>query len=79
MRGGGWPKDRFGHGRAQFESLDILVELTTSLDHERGGELSLRLSGLYGYMHRRLVAANRQQSDALLAEVEGLLATLAEG
>jgi flagellar protein FliS len=57
----------------------ILTELNTSLDHERGGEMSVRLSQLYGYMHRRLVEGNRRQSDEPLAEVEGLLNTLAEG
>jgi len=57
----------------------ILAELNTSLDFERGAELSLRLSQLYDYMHRRLLEANFRQNDELLAEVAGLLATLMEG
>jgi flagellar secretion chaperone FliS len=61
------------------KACDIIVELNTSLDFERGGELSVRLSQLYSYMHRRLVEANRRQSDAFLAEVAGLLTTLTEG
>ena len=67
--------------RAQSISraCNILVELNTSLDFERGGEFSVRLSQLYGYMYRRLVEANRRQSDAPLQEVAGLLATLRGG
>ena len=41
--------------------------------------MSVRLSQLYGYMHRRLVEANFQQADAPLAEVANLLGTLMEG
>ena len=65
--------------RSISKACEILLELTTSLDYERGGEMSVRLAQLYGYMHRRLVDANFQQSDAPLAEVAGLLATLTEG
>ena len=56
----------------------IVIELATSLDHERGGEISRRLALLYDYMQRRLLEANMQQSDAPLAEVLGLLSTLSE-
>jgi len=65
--------------RAISKACDILVELNTSLDFARGGEISVRLAQLYGYMHRRLVEANRRQSDDALAEVAGLLTTLQEG
>jgi flagellar protein FliS len=57
----------------------ILLELDHSLDHAAGGELSGRLAQLYEYMNQRLIEANFQQADAPLAEVLGLLATLAEG
>ena len=56
----------------------IVIELATSLDHERGGEISQRLALLYDYMERRLLQANMQQSDAPLADVLGLLNTLSE-
>ena len=59
-------------------SMEILIELTSSLDRERGGELALRLAQLYDYMRSRLLDANVQQSDEPLAEVLSLLATLAE-
>ena len=60
------------------KAFEILVELDVALDHERGGEISRRLSGLYGYMRQRLLEANMKQSDAPLTEVLGLLATLSE-
>jgi flagellar secretion chaperone FliS len=65
--------------RAINKVCAILMELTAALDHEAGGELSSRLAGLYGYMQRRLLEANFQQSDGPLGEVLGLLATLDEG
>jgi flagellar protein FliS len=56
----------------------IVIELATSLDHDRGGEISQRLALLYDYMERRLLQANMQQSDAPLSDVLGLLTTLSE-
>ena len=61
------------------KACNILVELNTALDFERGGEFGVRLSQLYGYMYRRLVEANVRQSDEPLAEVARLLVTLLEG
>lgn len=56
----------------------ILGELTASLDHERGGEVSRGLARLYDYMSRRLIEANLRQADKPLEEVLSLLSTLAE-
>ncbi len=56
----------------------ILQELTRSLDHAQGGEISRRLASLYAYMQTRLLEANAKQSGAPLEEVEALLGTLAE-
>ena len=60
------------------KAYEILAELTSSLDQERGGEISQRLALLYDYMERRLLDANMQQVDAPLVEVLGLLSTLSE-
>jgi flagellar protein FliS len=65
--------------RAITKACTILTELATSLDHERGGELSLGLARLYDYMSRRLIEANFKQTDQPLEEVLGLLSTLVEG
>jgi flagellar protein FliS len=70
--------DIAARSRSISKASEILIELTSSLDHERGGEISQRLGQLYDYMLRRLTEANFQQSDAPLAEVLGLLSTLTE-
>jgi flagellar secretion chaperone FliS len=57
---------------------EIIHELMRTLDHERGGEISRSLAGLYAYMQTRLIKANTQQIDPPLAEVEKLLSTLLE-
>lgn len=61
------------------KAVSILAELTATLDRERAPELSRSLAALYDYMQRRLLEANFKQADAPLAEVLGLLRTLAEG
>jgi flagellar protein FliS len=61
------------------KACDIFTELKSSLDHEKGGELSNRLDGLYGYILCRLLDANLRKDDAPLAEVLGLISTLNEG
>jgi flagellar protein FliS len=65
--------------RAITKACAILTELTVSLDHECGGDLSRGLARLYDYMSRRLIEANFRQTDQPLEEVLGLLATLVEG
>jgi len=67
-----------GRSGAITKAIQILTELAVSLDHERGGELSTRLAALYDYAQRRLIAANFEQVDGPLAEVEGILQTLAD-
>jgi flagellar protein FliS len=57
---------------------EILFELSNSLNHERGGDISRKLAELYAYMQQRLLEANAKQIDAPLAEVESLLATLGQ-
>lgn len=62
--------------RAITKAVEILAELSSSLDHENAGDLSFQLARLYDYMQRRLIEANASQSDAPLAEVEYLLSSL---
>jgi|HubBroStandDraft_5_1064220.scaffolds.fasta_scaffold140876_2 flagellar protein FliS len=57
----------------------ILAQLSVTLDHTRGGTLSLSLAELYDYMERRLIEANLRQKREPLVEVENLLSTLLEG
>ena len=60
------------------KAMAILGELTASLDHAKGGEISRNLLELYAYMQNRLLDANLHQTDGPLAETLGLLTTLAE-
>ena len=70
--------DIAARSRAVTRALEILAELTQSLDRPRGGEIAERLAALYDYMQGRLIDANCRQEDAPLAEVLALLATLGE-
>jgi flagellar protein FliS len=65
--------------RAITKAGEIIRELAASLDYERGGEISTTLGRLYEYMQHKLLEANLRQSDPPMAEVLGLLATVAEG
>lgn len=60
------------------KALMIVHELIDSLDREQGGEIAQRLLQLYAYITKRLIAANGEQADGALEEVEKLLATLME-
>jgi flagellar protein FliS len=57
----------------------IVTELTVSLDHEAGRELSRSLAELYDYVQRCLLQANFDQSDPPLADAAKVLETLLEG
>jgi len=66
-------------GEAIGKAIQIVESgLQQSLNVEAGGEIAERLEALYGYMSRRLLEANVKQSEAMLVEVDGLLATLEE-
>ena len=47
--------DILGRSKAVNKALRILTELLVSLDYEKGGEISLSLKRLYGYMQTRLL------------------------
>jgi flagellar protein FliS len=59
-----------------FRAIEVLAELSGSLDRGRGGEIARQLAELYDYMQRRLIDANIRQTDEPLAEVLGLLEML---
>ena len=48
------------------------------MNHQQGGELSARLSELYGYMASRLLQGHLEQSSEPFDEVEKLMLTLLE-
>ena len=59
-------------------AMAIVTELSLSLDHTSGGDLSRNLGELYAYTEKLLIQANTEQSDAPLAEAERLLSALLE-
>ncbi|KWN06185.1 flagellar export chaperone FliS [Burkholderia ubonensis] len=66
-------------GEAIGKAISIVESgLQTSLNREAGGDIAARLDALYSYIGKRLLQANAQSSDAMLVEVDGLLATLEE-
>jgi flagellar protein FliS len=69
-------RDIQARSNAISRASDCLLLLADSISLEQGGEISKNLLALYGYMQNRLLDANMKQSDAELAEVQGLLTTL---
>lgn len=64
-------------GRAAVVKVErIVLELMSSLDPERGGQLATALLRLYQYMIERLSAARESAGGPGLREVEELLETL---
>lgn len=74
MEGGDIP----AKGNAISKAIDIIVNgLNAALDHEAGGDIAADLAALYDYMARRLMQANLRNDEAVLTEVDGLLANIA--
>ena len=57
----------------------ILSELSSTLNHEQGGEVSRNLAELYDYIQRLVIDGNVRQVDGPLQEAESLLETLLRG
>ncbi len=62
-------------GRVQ----DIVLELSVSLDRERGGEISDNLASLYSYVYTRLVEADMNRDVPRIHEALNILRELREG
>ena len=65
--------------RAISKAMAIVTELSVSLDHAAGGELSKSLADLYAYTEKLLIQANTEQIDPPLAQAERVLSILLEG
>ncbi|HID44915.1 MAG TPA: flagellar export chaperone FliS [Chromatiaceae bacterium] len=72
-------KDIAAKGEAIGQTISIINGLRSSLDLELGGEIAANLDSLYDYMERRLLEANIQSDEEILAEVSGLLHEIKEG
>ena len=71
--------DISARSRAISKAMAIVTELSLSLDHTTGGDLSKNLAELYAYAEKLLIQANREHSDPPPAEAQRLLSTLLEG
>ncbi len=56
----------------------VVAELMSSIDPNAAPDLAQRLHALYCYAQERLLEANLKQTDAPLADVLGVLSTIAE-
>lgn len=64
-------------GGSISKAIDIITNgLNASLDHEAGGDLTIKLGALYDYMAQRLLWANLKNDAAALDEVMRLLSEL---
>ncbi|MEQ1884419.1 MAG: flagellar export chaperone FliS [Bryobacteraceae bacterium] len=61
------------------KATSIIHELSRSLNHAEGGDISRNLAELYAYMQQRLNEANANQTEPPLEETEVLLRTLLDG
>lgn len=68
-----------GKGKLITKAIEIIGGLRSFLDFEKGGELAVRLEGLYDYMERTLFEANAKNDVAKLDEVSNLLRSIKEG
>lgn len=69
--------DTAAKGQSISHAMAIIGEgLQASLDMKAGGEIATELSGLYGYMVKRLLQANVDNDPATLDEVAKLLGEL---
>ena len=61
------------------KAAEIILNLRTYLDKEKGGELADNLNELYTYMATSLIDANRLNDTEKLREIASLLDTIADG
>ncbi|MFW6378180.1 MAG: flagellar export chaperone FliS [Bacillota bacterium] len=61
-----------------IRSQDIIMELLTTLDNEKGGEVARNLAALYEYMHRELIQANLTKDPEPIDQVEEIMLELLE-
>ena len=66
-------------GKKISKAAEIILNLQTYLDKEKGGEVAENLNELYTYMAKVLIDANRTNDLEKLREISGLLDTVADG
>lgn len=64
--------------RELVRAQDIVVELRSSLDHERGGDIAASLDALYAFCLDRLIVANVTKDPSGLRDVGEVMGSLRE-
>ena len=72
-------KDFDAKSKKISKAIEIILNLQTYLDKDKGGNVADNLNELYTYMSTTLIDANRLNDTAKLQEVAGLLETVADG
>ena len=72
-------KDFDAKSKKISKAIEIILNLQTYLDKEKGGDVADNLNELYTYMSTTLIDANRLNDTAKLQEVVGLWETVADG
>lgn len=72
-------KDLYNQNLYLQKAQRIITELTSSLDMERGGEVSTNLFALYTYTYNQLVTGNLQDDTVSLDAAEAVLRDLRDG
>ena len=72
-------KDFEAKGKKISKATEIILNLQTYLDKEKGGEIAENLNELYTYMAKVLIDANRTNDLEKLREISVLLDTVSEG
>lgn len=72
-------KDFEAKSKKISKAAEIILNLQTYLDKEKGGELADNLNELYTYMATSLIDANRLNDTEKLREIASLLDTIADG
>ena len=72
-------KDFEAKSKKISKAAEIILNLRTYLDKEKGGEVADNLNELYTYMAKVLIDANRTNDTEKLREVSALLDTVVDG
>lgn len=71
-------RDFEGKAVSLEKASSIVIELLSTLDRDKGGELAQRLAALYAYFGTEILAANRSLDVGALGKVIDMVASLHE-
>jgi flagellar protein FliS len=72
-------KDYASKGIRIAKATDIIIELNTVLDMDKGGQIAQNLRSLYNFMYQHLSQANLKKDAAMIRDVINLLQELKQG